>query len=519
MASSLFAEGDGEEDELLALLEGGGHPGPVPAWDAADVASAEGPGEAQALHALMVGAVPGTPVQAPLAAASPKEQTDLAAPERAAPARADLGAPATAGALPRSAASSEQGHAVPQHGAPAPASSPHEPDWAALQPGRPLTAHPVHAERVARSSAVLAAPAGHGAPTDAGGACDAAAVAGSRSAAASTPEPAGVARDRGESLGTPPRSGPERFHTPASALVEAESPESSGPGRPAGQQGALPGSPGLGRGLHAVPREVPNQATHGAAADGAGVRPGVPGLALPPRGGPAGLGEGLQALSDPEDALTGSDSEFEADADLLLDPGLPGYPVGDPVAAAGLPADPPSSSAHDVAGDAVEASGIAAATVEAELDGLSGGEPDAIKGLPAASADKVHAGGRGLLEGLGGAVGGAVGAPDGAPRPAHQSALEQAMALERALVDGAPLAGGRPTFSVLSMSLTAHKGPASASTSLCYVVLNTKLDCLSPAVCWLGRRLCWGGQRGGQLGAPGEPPVCPLQTQCLAQAS
>jgi hypothetical protein len=410
-ASSLFAEG--EPDELLALLEGG------QALAAPEQAAGEVCGPATATVPPLA-----VPVHYTEARPSPAEQPEQADEGSVAGHAATLSSEVT---LP-SAQARPSAAEPPRRGRPGP-----EPLPGATMP--PAGHHSFG------GVAQAAAPGGH-----------AAAAADDTPSDQAAPPPklglplsgAGAAQsDDGSGAHTPPgRRTPERFHTPASSPAE---PGLGGLGRV-----DAAGDPGSGQGAPTA-RTRPDAgaapfaaAAAGSAAAASGMRPSpapapLPGLVYAEAA--AGLEAPEGAAGAPDDALTGSDSDFEADADLLP------APAGALDPAARLPA----SVAAGPAAAADPAAGGGAARPGAQASPTARGP-----GAPGAGADASRAP-DGLLDGLGDAPSrqhdGDEQLSDGrliehAPtsserpdpseeRPAHEAALERAMALERALVDGA----------------------------------------------------------------------------------
>jgi len=408
-ASSLFAEG--EPDELLALLEGG------PALAAPEQAAGKVRGPATATVPPLA-----VPLHCAEARPRPDEQPEQAGKGSAARDAATLPSEVS---LP-SAQARLSAAEPPRRGPPGPEALP------GATP-RPAGHHSFG------GVAQAAAPGGH-----------AAAAAGDNPSDQAAPRPkldlplsgAGAAQsESGSGSLTPGRRTPERFHMPASSPAE---PGSSGLGR-----ADAVGDPGSGQGAPTA-RMRPNggapplaPAAAGSAAAASGMQPS-PGPAPLPGPGYAEAAAGLEAAEAaagaPDDALTGSDSDFEADADLLPAPAR----ALDP--AARLPA-----------------SGAAGATAAADPAAGGGAAPPGARaspappepGAPGAGADASRAP-DGLLGGLGHALArphdGGEQLNDGRlpehvstseqpdlseERPAHEVALERAMALERALVDGA----------------------------------------------------------------------------------
>lgn len=217
------------------------------------------------------------------------------------------------------------------------------------------------------------------------------------------------------------------------------SPGLSGAATLAGAQQGSPRGPGYDQGLHDAVSAALQKADAGAppaesAAAVGGRVPEVPTLALPQKQYTASGPDILEILPGPadalggigllEDALTGSDSDFEADADILgldlrqmdptLDPRLPGVaPDGAATASStGLAAG--GAAGPDVGDLLTGGPGVGGTEAQAPSDtgdlDLENPDPEAHP-IPSDGAA-------------------------GRPQPAYQAALERAMALERALVDG-----------------------------------------------------------------------------------
>jgi len=488
-ASSLFAEG--EPDELLAMLEGG------PALAAPEQAAGKVRG-------------PGTATVPPLAVPVHCAEARPSAAEE--PEQAGEGSVARDAAALPSEVSLPSAQARPSAAEPPPRGPP-RPE--ALPGATPR-------------------PAGH---YSFGGVAQAAAAADDAPSDQAAPAPklglllsgAGAAQsESGSGALTPGRRTPERFHTPASSPAE---PGSSGLGR-----ADAVGDPGSGQGAPTA-RMRPNggaaplaAAAAGSAAAASGMQPS-PGPA--PLLGPgyaeaaAGLEAAEAAVGAPDDALTGSDSDFEADADLLpaparaLDPAarLPASGAAGATAAAGPAAGGGAAPPGARASPAPPEPGAPGAGADASRapDGLLGGLGDA----PA----RPHDGGEQLNDGRLPEHASTSEQPDlSEERPAHEVALERAMALELALVDGAMMHRRRelcpfmftscitsPPFSrvypaeAFRPQLAMTSGKPAAASSLHSGTQSTCAACARPVAAFVACAAPGGGEGEADRAADLEP--------------